>query len=660
MSQDALEALFGLGNFSGKAGLVVYWPSGVVDTITDIAVDQTITVIESTPYLHDLAMVGVSPSGERPIDTPFQPLAMLRNFGQSTESGVPVSCWIEHGGTQVYTETLATAPVPPAVWTTLLYPAFTPTEAGTYTLGCQSYLPGDERWWNDWLTRTITVTQQIADVWTKDNPNDNGDVPSGLNNWYGSPDLWVRNADDGGLIHQDPIESITNTVYVRLRNRGNTTVYTGTVSVYWIEPSLGARCGDWAFIGEIPFTDLLPGEERIVRTYWTPTRSGHTCIQDVIDSPQDPYDRGLECSPQWVPWDNNVEWHNINILSNPGGELFGVMDIKTAEVQLVNIYEHPKDVDVIVDRMTFPLTGTITVLLPADLFDRWLAYGGRWGEGFEVFTATREIEVTGAVSATIGALPMLADEQVTVGLRFEGPAGLEFEMAIRERIDGITTGGVAYQWVIPDTTPPTVQAASPLPEATDVALDAPIVLTFDEPIGPLSLDLQLTTDPGGWSYSWNEDSTVVTATHTAFDEGIVYTATVTASDANANPMAAAYTWTFTTTVIDHIPPQVVSVSPSGGTTSVALDASIVITFSEAVSQTTFTLTLIPDPGGWSYSWNNDSTVVTATHADFAEETLYSVTVTADDLAANPMAVPYAWTFTSLKKAFNIYLPVLVR
>jgi hypothetical protein len=83
--------------------------------------------------------------------------------------------------------------------------------------------------------------------------------------------------------------------------------------------------------------------------------------------------------------------------------------------------------------MTFPLTGSITVQLPVELFDRWLACPAHWGEGIEVLTATREIRITGAVSATIGAVPMQPYESGRLGLRFEGPAGQEFELDIRER-----------------------------------------------------------------------------------------------------------------------------------------------------------------------------------------------------------------------------------
>jgi hypothetical protein len=554
MSQDALEALFGVGSYAGTVAVEVTWPSGVVDTLTGIALDQTVVITESTPYLHDMAVVNVAPDGERPIHVPFEPVATLRNLGHHTESGVPVVCEIERGGSQVYSQTLTAGAVPPAAWATLLYPSFTPHDTGVYTLTCQGYLPGDEQPLNDWMTRTITVTQQVADVWTKDNPNDDGDVPSGHDNWYTSPDLWVRNDADGGLVHQDPVAGITNTVYVRLRNRGNTPVYTGTVSIYWIEPSLGVRCGDWALIDVITFTNLMPGEQRILSAPWIPTQTGHTCLQDVVDSSQDPYDRGLECAPQWVPWDNNVEWRNVNVYANPTRDQLGTLDVKQAEVQLVNVYDRPQDVDVIIERMTFPTTGTITVELPADLFDRWLAYGAGWEEGIEVLTATKEIRVTGTVSATIGAVPMLADEEATVGLRFDGQAGLAFEMAIRERIDGITTGGVGYQWIIPDTTPPDVDGTFPPDKATGVAPSAPIVITFTEQIGPLSFGLTLTPDPSGWGTTWNETGTVVTATHASFAEGTTYTATVTARDAAGNALAAPVSWSFTTIVYTNTAP----------------------------------------------------------------------------------------------------------
>ncbi len=547
-SQDSLPAEFGLGTQGNTVTLEVTWPSGVVDTLTGIAVDQVVTVTESTPPLHDMAVVNVSPGGEVSVDVPFDVQATLRNVGFQTESRVPLTCEIEYTGAPVYNQAQVSGDILPSAWTVLNFPAYTPTQEGEYTLTCWHTLAGDENPANDVYSRTLTAVPHPPDVWTKDNPDDTGEVPSDLSNWYESPDLWVRNNPDGGLLHQDPIQGVTNTVYVRLRNRGATPVISGTVDVYWIEPSLGVRCGDWAHIGTIPFNNLLPGETRIVSTSWVPSRAGHTCLQDVVDSPQDPYNRGLECSPLWVPWDNNVEWHNVNIIENPSVGLNGALDIQQASVQLVNIYDQPKDVDLVVKRLTFPTTGTITVKLPAGLFDRWLSSADHWGAGIEVLTNTREIRITGEVSATIGAIPMLAAEEVSVNLTFEGPAGLSFKTTFQERIDDITVGGVTYQWVIPDTTPPAVDLVSPGDSATEVAGDAPLVITFDEPVSPINFSLTVAPDPGGWMYYWNDDSTVVTATHTTFSPGTTYVARVIAQDGSANLMSQAYQWEFTTQI----------------------------------------------------------------------------------------------------------------
>lgn len=543
LSQDALEAIFGLGAFAGNVTVEVIWPSGVVDTIPNVATNQLLVVTESTPYLHDMAMVNMLPDGDLPAGVSFTPLVTVRNLGQFAETNVPINCLITYNSTIVYDQTLIAGTVPAAAWSSVSFPAYTPATTGTYVFTCTVTVVGDERPSNDTLSQNLTTTQQIQDAWTKDNPHDDGSIPSGVNNWYGSPDIWVRHNDDGGLIHQDPIAGITNTVYVRLRNRGNVPV-SGTLDVTWIEPSLGVRCGDWAPIGTVAFSDLLPGEQRIVSTPWIPSRTGHSCMQSIIDAVGDPYNRGLECAPEWVPWDNNISWRNINIFANPATRLPG--DIQTGDVQLVNVYLLPQDVDVVIDRMTFPANGTITVHLPDDLFERWLAYQDHWGEGIEVLTDTQEIVISSATSGTIGAIPMRADEAATMELVFDGPAGLVFEMAVREVINGITIGGVGYQWEIPDTTPPTVTTVTPADQATTVPLDAPLVITFNEAVGPLSVQVTAVPALTDIGMTWNEANTVFTLTHAAFTEGTPYTISVTARDAAGNQMTNVYDWSFTT------------------------------------------------------------------------------------------------------------------
>jgi hypothetical protein len=110
--------------------------------------------------------------------------------------------------------------------------------------------------------------------------------------------------------------------------------------------------------------------------------------------------------------------------------------------------------------------------------------------------------------------------------------------------------------------------------------------------------------------------------------------------------------------VDTIAPQVIAVSPRAGATGVALDAALVITFTEAISPASLTLALLPNPGGWSAAWSGGGTIVTAQHAALAGQTVYTATVTAKDNAGNAIAPPHAWSFTTRRKDFPIYLPLV--
>ncbi|MBR5029331.1 MAG: S8 family serine peptidase, partial [Bacteroidales bacterium] len=60
------------------------------------------------------------------------------------------------------------------------------------------------------------------DLYTKDNENDDGSEPSNITDYgLNSPDIWVRNAKDGGTSHQIALMGDTNYVYVRVHNRND-------------------------------------------------------------------------------------------------------------------------------------------------------------------------------------------------------------------------------------------------------------------------------------------------------------------------------------------------------------------------------------------------------------------------------------------------------
>jgi hypothetical protein len=125
----------------------------------------------------------------------------------------------------------------------------------------------------------------VPNLWIKDAP-----AHGGADQWEGpfwdSPDLWIRNADDGNTIHQAPEYGQDNWFYARVRNRagaggaGHFVVtfhskgYAGTEFVYPSDflPCTAARAE----------FDLAPGDTRIVKARWprelVPPAGSHTCL----------------------------------------------------------------------------------------------------------------------------------------------------------------------------------------------------------------------------------------------------------------------------------------------------------------------------------------------------------------------------------------------
>lgn len=123
------------------------------------------------------------------------------------------------------------------------------------------------------------------ELWIKDDP-----AHGGADHWAGtfwdSPDLWIRNADDGGTEHQSPEYGQDNWFYARVRNKAiagqaehfvvtfHSKGFAGTEFVYPADflPSVTAKA---AF-------DLSPGDTRIVKALWpralVPPAGSHTCL----------------------------------------------------------------------------------------------------------------------------------------------------------------------------------------------------------------------------------------------------------------------------------------------------------------------------------------------------------------------------------------------
>lgn len=103
--------------------------------------------------------------------------------------------------------------------------------------------------------------------------------------FYNSPNLWIRNADDGGTTHQDPEFGQDNWFYARIHNKGTVTARAFVVT-FNAKPFLGTEFtypGDFVPpISAVPGFNLAPGESTVVKAKWPantlPAAGTHACV----------------------------------------------------------------------------------------------------------------------------------------------------------------------------------------------------------------------------------------------------------------------------------------------------------------------------------------------------------------------------------------------
>ncbi|WP_199582837.1 DUF4082 domain-containing protein [Blastococcus sp. TF02-9] len=198
-----------------------------------------------------------------------------------------------------------------------------------------------------------------------------------------------------------------------------------------------------------------------------------------------------------------------------------------------------------------------------------------------------------------------------------------------------------------DTVAPSVVASAPAADATGVAPTAPVTATFSERIS--SADLTVTGPSGAVPVTVTLDAAGTTATaqpRAALDGGATYTVSARGTDPAGNTTATPATWSFTTA--DVTAPAVSSVTPTAGSTGVAVAAPITATVSEPVRADLVRATLTAGATTVATSVTTaDRTVTVQPTAALVGGTTYTVTLNGlTDLAGNAAAAPYTWSFTT--------------
>ena len=225
------------------------------------------------------------------------------------------------------------------------------------------------------------------------------------------------------------------------------------------------------------------------------------------------------------------------------------------------------------------------------------------------------------------------------------------EITCRILADDIYGNTLDFTWNFRIDDPPTITNTIPVNGETDIALTDDIVVTFSQAMNTTSVTYSCTPNPGGWSVVWSANNTVATFSHmNPYVENTLYTFTITGGK-NANgislaPGAVPNPWTFTTL---GIAPTITSTVPVNGTTGIAPNANIIVTFSEAMDNGSISYICNPDPGGWSVVWSANNTVATFSHTGFSEFlTLHTFEITGGtDIAGNALeagSVPNPWSW----------------
>lgn len=301
------------------------------------------------------------------------------------------------------------------------------------------------------VERITDLQAGIADAWMRDSDEDVGSEPNTETVLpYLSKDIWVRNARATRVgptgwgttrylnEHQhenpeySPVPALTPYVYVKVRNRGCTTV-SGRVRLYYTNASLGGVWGPTHFtevVSSLPIENVvLPaGSEHVVEFRWenipapTPAAGDHFCLVarfEADPASADPINGemlGVSVAES-VKNSNQFVWKNLTIVDN--------------FMKRFDVFARGVSPDAGFLRLEFVVPpdartrntddffghGRIEFEMPPILFQRWMDAGGI-GQGIEVDPLRGTVSPLRA-GATIENLPVAFGEEFLLGLRFE-------------------------------------------------------------------------------------------------------------------------------------------------------------------------------------------------------------------------------------------------
>ncbi|QHT71575.1 T9SS type A sorting domain-containing protein [Rhodocytophaga rosea] len=219
----------------------------------------------------------------------------------------------------------------------------------------------------------------------------------------------------------------------------------------------------------------------------------------------------------------------------------------------------------------------------------------------------------------------------------------------------------------PDTTAPTIVSVNPADDATNIAPDTELTITFSEPVQKGNGTIILTQGTSSQTIDINSSAISISSAvltinpETNFPSGASVSVLIipgAITDLAGNAFAGitdAATWNFT--IQDIIAPQLTAIFPEDNATGIAVNTNLVMSFDEEIKKGTGVITISDGITTQTIDVNSDAVIISGTTviinppANFGFDATISVQMGSGvltDLAGNPFAGitdPAAWTIT---------------
>lgn len=195
------------------------------------------------------------------------------------------------------------------------------------------------------LTQTLNhnMVNQSLDLMIRNTEQDYGVVPDTLSQYlWVSPDIWVRNTDDGELEHQNPISNSLNYVYVRVTNRScEPSTGNETLRLSWSKAGISLPIEVWegsvfmngqpmgGLVGELSIPPIDGYQTVVLKYQWnTPNlinyefvnEPWHYCLLGKINSPTEVESLPIVNGNDYLYRNsNNIALKNVTLIENTQG-----------------------------------------------------------------------------------------------------------------------------------------------------------------------------------------------------------------------------------------------------------------------------------------------------------------------------------------------------